>query len=64
MQTAEVKGEIKNLISVEHLKKYFAVKQGLFSSAKYVKAVDDISFDIPKNSVFGIVGESVWEKRP
>ena len=47
-----------HLISIEHLKKYFAVKQGLFSSAKYVKAVDDISFDIPKNSVFGIVGES------
>jgi len=58
MQTAEAKVEAKNLISVEHLKKYFAIKQGLFSSAKYVKAVDDISFDIPKNSVFGIVGES------
>jgi len=58
MQTAEPKGEIKNLILIEHLKKYFAIKQGLFSSAKYVKAVDDISFNIPKNSVFGIVGES------
>jgi len=58
MQTAEAKVEAKNLISVEHLKKYFAIKQGLFSSAKYVKAVDDITFDIPKNSVFGIVGES------
>jgi len=58
MQTAEAKVEIKNLISIEHLKKYFAIKQGLFSSVKYVKAVDDISFDIPKNSVFGIVGES------
>ena len=58
MQTAEAKVEAINLISIEHLKKYFAVKQGLFSSAKYVKAVDDISFDIPKNSVFGIVGES------
>jgi len=58
MQTAEAKVEAKNLISIEHLKKYFAIKQGLFSSAKYVKAVDDITFDIPKNSVFGIVGES------
>jgi len=58
MQTADAKVETKNLISIEHLKKYFSVKQGLFSSAKYVKAVDDISFDIPKNSVFGIVGES------
>jgi len=58
MQTVKAKEETKNLISIEHLKKYFAVKQGLFSSAKYVKAVDDITFDIPKNSVFGIVGES------
>ncbi len=58
MQTAEIKVKEKNLISIEHLKKYFAIKQGLFSSAKYVKAVDDISFNIPKNSVFGIVGES------
>src|SRR4030066_1661981 len=58
MQTAEAKVEAKNLISIEHLKKYFAVKQGLFSSARYVKAVDDITFEIPKNSVFGIVGES------
>jgi len=58
MQTDEAKVEAKNLISIEHLKKYFAIKQGLFSSAKYVKAVDDVSFDIPKNSVFGIVGES------
>ena len=58
MQTDEAKVEAKNLISIEHLKKYFAIKQGLFSSAKYVKAVDDVSFDIPKNSVFGILGES------
>ena len=58
MQTADAKRETKNLISIEHLKKYFAVKQGLFSSARYVKAVDDVSFNIPKNSVFGIVGES------
>jgi len=58
MQTDEAKVEAKNLISIEHLKKYFAIKQGLFSFAKYVKAVDDVSFDIPKNSVFGIVGES------
>jgi len=53
-----VEEETKKLISIENLKKYFAIKQGLFSSPMYVKAVDDISFHIPKNSIFGIVGES------
>jgi len=53
-----VEEETKNIITVENLKKYFAIKQGLFSSPMYVKAVDDISFHIPKNSIFGIVGES------
>jgi len=52
----KTKGEI--LIHIKHLKQYFAIKQGLFSPPKYVKAVDDVSFDIPKNSIFGIVGES------
>jgi len=50
--------KMKNLICIEHLKKYFSVTRGLFSSSKYVKAVDNISFDIPKNSTFGLVGES------
>jgi len=50
--------KMKNLICIEHLKKYFSVKRGLFSSSKYVRAVDNISFDIPKNSTFGLVGES------
>ncbi|RXG63499.1 ABC transporter ATP-binding protein, partial [Candidatus Atribacteria bacterium 1244-E10-H5-B2] len=50
--------ETKNLIYIEHLKKYFSVKRGLFSSPEYVKAVDDVSFAIPQNSTFGIVGES------
>ena len=50
--------ETKNLIYIEHLKKYFSVRGGLFSSLKYVKAVDDVSFGIPQNSTFGIVGES------
>ncbi|TET09670.1 MAG: ATP-binding cassette domain-containing protein, partial [Candidatus Atribacteria bacterium] len=46
------------MICIEHLKKYFSVRRGLFSSSKNVKAVDNVSFDIPKNSTFGIVGES------
>ena len=40
------------LLRVEHLRQYF--KDG----KKDFKAVDDISFDIKKGEVFGLVGES------
>lgn len=45
-------------IKIEHLKQYFPIKHGFFTPDSYVKAVDDVSFDIPKNSTFGVVGES------
>lgn len=53
----------KPLIKVSNLKKYFPVRQGLiaalFSREQiWVKAVDDISFDIYKNEVFVLAGES------
>ena len=46
------------LIRIESLKQYFPIKHGFFASDSYVKAVDDVSFDIPRNSTFGVVGES------
>ncbi len=50
---------VEPLLSVEHLKKYFPVHQGVFSRvAAHVKAVDDISFTINKGETFGLVGES------
>ncbi len=47
------------LIDASHLKAYFPVKKGMFSSTKdYVKAVDDVSIQIRKGETFGLVGES------
>jgi oligopeptide transport system ATP-binding protein len=46
-----------NLVEVQHLKKYFPISTGLFSS-KPLKAVDDVSFAIRRGETLGLVGES------
>ena len=47
------------LLRVTALKKYFPVRQGMFSRvAEHVKAVDDISFDVCLGETVGLVGES------
>jgi peptide/nickel transport system ATP-binding protein len=55
--------ETEALIQVRNLKKYFPVRRGFVSQLVsreqiWVKAVDDISFDILKNEVFVLAGES------
>jgi len=50
---------VQPLLSVTHLKKYFPIRRGVLSRvASYVKAVDDISFEIKVGETFGLVGES------
>lgn len=45
------------LIRIEHLKKYFPVKEG-FMKTKHVQAVEDVSFSIREGETLGLVGES------
>lgn len=47
-----------DLITINNLCKYFKIKNGIFEKAKYLKAVDDVSFSIKKGETFGLVGES------
>ena len=47
------------LLKVRHLKKHFPVKGGLLRrEVATVKAVDDVSFDLPTHQTLGLVGES------
>ncbi len=49
----------KNVIEVKNLEKYYEVSGGFFSRNKdIVKAVDDISFEIPFGESLGLVGQS------
>jgi len=50
---------VNPLLSVKNLKKYFPIHKGLLSRVQgYVKAVDDVSFDIYPGETLGLVGES------
>ncbi|ANE45655.1 peptide ABC transporter ATPase [Paenibacillus swuensis] len=48
-----------NLLEVDSLKTYFPIRTGLLQrETGQVKAVDNVSFQVRKGEVFGIVGES------
>ncbi|MCK3654469.1 dipeptide ABC transporter ATP-binding protein [Pasteurellaceae bacterium Macca] len=46
------------LLNAVDLKKYYPVKQGMFSKPKEVKAVDGVSFTLERGKTLAIVGES------
>lgn len=47
------------MLSIKNLKTYFPVHNGLFGSARqFVKAVDDVSFNVYPGETLGLVGES------
>jgi len=50
-------------IEVKNLKKYFPVQKGFLETIlarkiEYVRAVDDISFEVERGEIFGLAGES------
>ena len=48
------------IISIRNLRKWYEIGGGFmgFGDKNYLKAVDDVSFDIERNKTFGLVGES------
>jgi oligopeptide/dipeptide ABC transporter ATP-binding protein len=49
----------ESLLSIDGLSKYFPVKGGLLLRTQgYIKAVDEVSFDMGEHETFGVVGES------
>ena len=49
------------ILSVQDLRKWFTLRAGLFSfdrTPSYVKAVDGVSFDVPRSGSIAIAGES------
>ena len=49
----------KPLLKVEHLKTWFPLRKGVFNRTHdYVRAVDDVSFEVFPGETLGLVGES------
>ena len=53
----------EKILSIQGLKKYFPVQRTFIENlvkreAQYIRAVDDVTFDIDRGEVFGLAGES------
>lgn len=50
--------DVKIILHVSHIKKYFDVSSGLRKSRGQVKALDDVTFSLREGETVGIVGET------
>ena len=58
-QVADVGGPAQPLLTIRGLTKHFPLRSGLLGrSAGVVQAVDDMSFEVRKGEILGLVGES------
>ncbi|MGL2406618.1 ABC transporter ATP-binding protein, partial [Helicobacter pylori] len=46
------------LLEIKELKKSYAIDRGLFKPKRIIHALNGISFEVEKNAVLSIVGES------
>jgi peptide/nickel transport system ATP-binding protein len=58
VQTGIVPGTNGALLSISDLKVYFELRRFGFGHAGYVRAVDDVSFDVKHGEAIAVVGES------
>ncbi len=55
---SKISGPGGSLLAVDSIRKYFPVKRSFGTTGKLLKAVDGVSFEVGKDHVFAIVGES------